>query len=135
MVIRKIVCAVSAIITSAILATVCIQNSSLADERYVNVGADDSDNPFLLDTKTMGKKEPGFGNVIEVYQIKSNLMSVILLNPACGDNRLWIVGSRTYSNGIKLTENKRRDEISSQGDSAGSTAMRYYCHSIGARGW
>lgn len=105
-------------------------------EKYVNVGSDSDGDPFLLDTEKMGYPVPGFfGTLIKVYQIKNGLMTELLLNPACGDNQLKIVGSRTYSNGTKITENRHREEIGFRPNTPSGEAMRYYCRSINARGW
>ncbi|MEH2067087.1 MAG: hypothetical protein V7K47_02755 [Nostoc sp.] len=128
---KKVVCT-----ASAILAAFWLQSSSVASEKFVNVGVDDDGNPFLLDTTTMGDSEKGFGSVIKVYQQSDNLMTEVLLQTSCGDDKLWIVGARVYSsNGVKLSENKQREEISARGSSPGANAIRYYCQSIGARGW
>ncbi|MBD2679494.1 MULTISPECIES: hypothetical protein [Nostoc] len=104
-------------------------------EKFVNVGFDSDGDPFLLDTTTMGKRERGFGSVLKVYQLKNGLMSEFLVHAACGDERLSIVGFRTYSQGVKLTEDKVRQEVAVRTDSPVSQAMTYYCHSVGARGW
>lgn len=105
-------------------------------EKYHNVGLDSSGDPYLLDTTTMGKRERGYGNVLKVYQIKDSLMTELLIKASCGDNRLWIVGMRTYNeNGIKLAEDKRSQEVQLQAGSPATESIRYYCRSIGARGW
>ncbi|MBD2667377.1 hypothetical protein [Richelia sinica] len=105
-------------------------------ERYVQVGTDSDGDAYLLDTKNMGKADPPFGQVIKLYQTKNDLMLEHLLNAGCGDERLWIAGMRVYGrNGVKLSEKKSGQEIPARGDSPGATAMKYYCHSIGARGW
>jgi hypothetical protein len=110
--------------------------SAQSAEKYVNVGSDSDDVPYLLDTATMGKRERGFGSVLKVYQMKNNLMSEILLQASCGDERLSVVGLRTYSeNGIKLTEDKVRQPLQVRTNSPGSQAMIYYCRSAHARGW
>ena len=105
-------------------------------EKYLNVGEDSSGDPFLLDTTTMGKIERGFGSVLLVYQIKDGLMNEFLVKASCGENRLWVLGFRTYGqSGAKLAENKEDMEVQIGDNSPASKSMRYYCHSIGARGW
>lgn len=105
-------------------------------EQYVNVGSDSNGDPFLLDTATMGRTDEEFGKTLKLYQIKNNLMKEILIDASCGDNRLWIVGVRTYSeNGVMLSEDKVRQEVNIQSNSVASKSISYYCRSIGARGW
>jgi len=108
----------------------------MADEKYVSVGTDDSGNPFLLDTETMGKNDSLFANeVIKVYQVRNGLMFEIVLQPACGDEQLSLVGSRIYRNGIKISETPQDGKLVARSNTPGSNAMKYYCHSINARGW
>ena len=107
-------------------------------EKYLNVGSDSNGDPFLLDTTTMGEKEKKFGEVLKIYQIKHNLyMYEYMLRPSCSDARIWAVGHRVYNinTGEKITEEKEDREISDHGDNAGSTALKYYCQAIKARGW
>ncbi|MEH2274404.1 MAG: hypothetical protein V7K40_06235 [Nostoc sp.] len=104
-------------------------------EKFVNVGYDSDGDPFLLDATSMRKREPGFGSVLKVYQMKNGLMSEILVRASCGDETLSIVGFRTYSQGVKLTEEKIRQQVAVRTDSPASLAMSYHCHAIGARGW
>ncbi|MGM3308893.1 hypothetical protein ACSQ6I_23430 [Anabaena sp. WFMT] len=107
-----------------------------AAEQYLKVGTDNVGVPFMLDTWTMGEKDESFGKVLKIYQLKSDLMFEYMLDPGCGDERLWIVGTRVYnSKGVKVGEEKNNSEIPARGNSFGSTAMKYYCRSIGARGW
>lgn len=108
-----------------------------ADEEFVQVGVDKNDVPFMLKTTTMGQKERGFGEVIQIYQVKGNYMDVYMLQPGCADKRLWIVGHRVYVviTGEKIKEEKQDTEIKALGDTPGATAMRYYCTSIHATGW
>ncbi|MEH2254342.1 MAG: hypothetical protein V7K33_33650 [Nostoc sp.] len=62
-------------------------------------------------------------------------MSETLLRFSCGDESLWIVGNRSYSQGVKLTEDKLHQQVQVRTDSPASQSMSYFCHSIGARGW
>ncbi|MEH1789696.1 MAG: hypothetical protein V7L23_30100 [Nostoc sp.] len=126
------------VLSVAVILTLSFSNVASAEraEKFVNVGYDSDGDAFLLDTTTMGKREQGFGSVLKVYQNKNKLISEFLVNAACGDETLSIVGARTYSqNGIKLTENKVHQSLQVRTNSPGSQAMSYYCHSIGARGW
>lgn len=107
-------------------------------QKYVDVGTDSNGDRFLLDTTTMGKKDKKFGSVIKIYQIKNNLfMYEYLLRPSCSDARIWAVGHRVYNinSGKKITEEKEDREIPGRGDNPGSTALKYYCQAIKARGW
>jgi len=105
-------------------------------EKFVNVGFDSDGDPFLFDTTSLRKREPGFGSVLKIYQMKNNLMTEILVKASCGDERLSIVGIRTYSQGIKLTEDKVSQQVQPRRtDNPASLAMTYYCHATGARGW
>lgn len=105
-------------------------------EKYVNVGFDSDGDPFLLDTASMRKREPGFGSVLKIYQMKNDQMTEILVRASCGDESLSIVGFRTYSqNGVKLTEDKVRQQVQPRTDSPASLAMTYHCRAIHARGW
>ncbi|MFN6465844.1 MAG: hypothetical protein RMZ41_029035 [Nostoc sp. DedVER02] len=107
-------------------------------EKYFNVGLDTFGDPFLLDTTTMGEKDKKFGSVIKIYQIKNNLfMYEYILRPSCSDARIWAVGHRVYNinSGKKITEEKEDREIPNRGDNPGSTALKYYCQAIKARGW
>jgi hypothetical protein len=120
------------VLTSVLSSTTA---SAQRAEKFVNVGTDSDGDPFMLDTTTMGKRERGFGSVLKVYQLKNNFMTEILANAACGDESLLIVGVRTYSQGIKLTEEKVRQQVQVRTDTPISQAMTYYCRSINARGW
>ncbi|MEH2179084.1 hypothetical protein [Nostoc sp.] len=105
-------------------------------EKFVNVGYDSDGDAYLLDRTSMQKREPGFGSVLKIYQMKNNLMSEFLVRTSCGDESLSVVGFRTYSqDGVKLTEDKVRQQVQPRTDSPVSQAMTYYCHAIGARGW
>ncbi|WP_445634615.1 hypothetical protein NSTC745_06437 [Nostoc sp. DSM 114161] len=106
-------------------------------QKYVDVGSDSNGDPFLLDTTTMGETDKKFGSVIKIYQLKNELMYEYALHAACGDEKLWIVGHRVYNGntGKKISEGKDSQEIPARGDAPGSTAMKYYCQTIGARGW
>lgn len=104
-------------------------------EKFVNVGFDSDGDAYLLDTTTMGKRERGFGNVLKVYQLKQGLMSEILVQASCGDESLSVVGLRTYSQGVKLTEEKVNQPLQVRTDSPASQAMTYFCRAIHARGW
>lgn len=104
-------------------------------EKFVNVGFDSDGDAFLLDRTSMRKREPGFGSVLKIYQMKNNLMTEILVKASCGDESLSVVGIRTYSQGVKLTEDKVRQQVQPRTDSPASLAMSYHCHAIGARGW
>lgn len=106
-------------------------------EQFLIVGTDSDGYPFKLDTQTMGEKERKFGNVLKIYQFKDDLTFEYMLNASCGDERLWIVGHRVYNKrtGKKISEEKENKEIPAHGDTPGSTAMKYYCQAIKARGW
>ncbi|MEH1821506.1 MAG: hypothetical protein V7L31_20905 [Nostoc sp.] len=106
-------------------------------EQFLTVGTDSDGVPFKLDTQTMGKKDKKFGEVLKIYQLKNDLMYEHMLHASCGDERLWIVGHRVYNGntGKKISEEKEDKEIPAHGDSPGSTAMKYYCQAIKARGW
>jgi hypothetical protein len=106
-------------------------------EKFVNVGFDSDGDAYLFDTNSMREREPGFfGSVLKIYQMKNNLMSETLVRASCGDESLSIVGFRTYSqSGVKLTEDKVRQQIQPRTNSPASLAMSYHCHAIGARGW
>lgn len=105
-------------------------------EQFLTVGTDSDGVPFKLDTQTMGKKDRKFGEVLKIYQLKNDSMFEYMLNASCGDERLWTVGYRIYNNaGEKISEEKENKEIPAHGDSPGSTAMKYYCQAIKARGW
>ncbi|QLE42285.1 hypothetical protein FD723_18875 [Nostoc sp. C052] len=106
-------------------------------EQFFTVGTDSDGVPFKLDTQTMGKKDRKFGEVLKIYQLKNDLMFEYMLHASCGDERLWTVGYRIYNSaGKKISEEKEGDkEIPAHGDSPGSTAMKYYCQAINARGW
>jgi hypothetical protein len=96
-------------------------------EKFVNVGYDSDDVPYLLDTTTMGKRERGFGSVLKVYHMKNNLMTEFLVKASCGDETLSIVGFRTYTQeGVKLTEDKVREQVQPRTDSPASLAMSYH---------
>ncbi|MFN6559989.1 MAG: hypothetical protein RMY28_009295 [Nostoc sp. ChiSLP01] len=124
------------VLSVTVISTLSFSSVASAErEKFVNVGYDSDGEPFLLDTTTMGKRERGFGSVLRVYQLKGGLMSEFLVHAACGDEKLSIVGFRTYSQGVKLTEDKVRQEVPVRTDSPASQAMTYYCHLIGARGW
>jgi hypothetical protein len=112
---------------------VCAESAA----KYFNVGLDSNGDPFLLDTTTMGEKDKKFGNVLKIYQLKNDLMYEHALQASCGDERLWIVGHRVFNgnSGKKISEEKDTQEIPAHGDSPGSTAMKYYCQAIKARGW
>ena len=103
--------------------------------KFVNVGSDSNGDAYLLDTTTMGNRERGFGSVLKVYQLKQGLMSEILVQASCGDESLSVVGLRTYSQGVKLTEEKVRQPLQVRTDSPASQAMTYFCRAIHARGW
>ncbi|MHC5736556.1 hypothetical protein [Nostoc sp.] len=105
-------------------------------EQFLTVGTDDGGVPFKLDTQTMGKKDRKFGEVIKIYQLKNDSMFEYMLHASCADERLWMVGYRIYNNaGKKISEEKEDREIPARGDTPGSTAMKYYCQAIKARGW
>ncbi|MBC6429608.1 hypothetical protein FM036_01490 [Nostoc sp. HG1] len=125
------------LLAATAISTLSISNGVFAQSagKFVNVGFDSDGDPFLLDTASMRKREPGFGSVLKIYQMKNNLMSEILVRASCGDESLSIVGFRTYSQGVKLTEEKVRQQVAVRTDSPASQAMSYHCHSIGARGW
>ncbi|MHC5827262.1 MAG: hypothetical protein ACYT04_68160, partial [Nostoc sp.] len=112
--------------------------------KYFNVGSDSNGDRFLLDTTTMGeldtitigKKKHKLGEVLKIYQFKDDLTFEYMLNASCGDERLFIVGSRIYnSNSRKISEQKEDQEIPVTGDSLGNIVMKYYCQAIKARGW
>lgn len=120
----------------AIAIVLSMTTAAQGAERYLKVGTDSVGDAFMLDTWTMGKKDETFGEVLKIYQLKGELMFEYMLHAGCGDERLWIVGSRVYGrNGVKVSEQKDNSEIPAHGDSSGSRAMKYYCRSIGARGW
>lgn len=124
------------IICTAMLTTLLFQSPSFASERLLRIGADSDGNPYFLDVTTMGRVEENYGKVISLYQSNAGSMTEFLLRPACGDEELWLVGTRVYSSsGIKLRESKGLDRVAVKGTGAGANAMRYYCKSIGARGW
>ncbi|MEH2070043.1 MAG: hypothetical protein V7K47_18090 [Nostoc sp.] len=105
-------------------------------EKFVNVGYDSDGDAYLFDRTSLRKREPGFGSVLKIYQMKNNLMTEFLVRASCGDETLSIVGFRTYSqDGVKLTEDKVRQQLQVRTDSPASQAMAYHCHAIGARGW
>lgn len=105
-------------------------------EKYLDLGSDNSGDPFLLDTTTMGKVEPGFGSVLFVYQIKNGSMNEILIKSSCLENRLWVLGVRSFDqNGIEVAENKEPMEVKIGSASPARRSMQYYCHVIGATGW
>ncbi|KYC42038.1 hypothetical protein WA1_18725 [Scytonema hofmannii PCC 7110] len=110
--------------------------ASAQSQRYVNVGYDRDGEPFLLDTQAMNRPVLGFGRVLKVNQIKDGLMIQLLIQPSCADEKLWLVGSRGYNeNGVKVAENKKREEVALKVGTPFTEAMRYYCRSVGARGW
>lgn len=132
--VKRLASVLAAVTISALSFTSAVSAQGM--EKYLNLGEDSSGDPFLLDTTTMGKIERGFGSVLLIYQIKNGLMNEMLVKASCGDNRLWIVGFRTYGqSGSKLAEDRQQQEVQIQGASPASKSMRYYCHSIGARGW
>lgn len=106
-------------------------------EKYFNVGLDSNGDPFLLDTTTMGEKDKKFGSVIKIYQLKNELMYEYALQASCGDERLWIVGHRVFNadTGRKISEERESQEVPARSDAPASTAMKYYCQAINARGW
>lgn len=127
------------VVLSAITISVLSLNSVASGQRaekFVNVGFDSDGDPFLLDRTSMRKSEPGFGHVLKIYQMKNDLMTEILVRSSCGDESLSIVGLRTYSQGVKLTEDKVHQQVQPRTtDNPASLAMSYYCHAIDARGW
>ncbi|WP_335228447.1 hypothetical protein [Nostoc sp.] len=126
------VLSLAAVLTSSLGSVVSAQSK----EKFVNVGYDSDGDAYLFDRTSLRKMEPGFGSVLKIYQMKNNLMTEILAKASCGDERLSIVGFRTYSqDGVKLTEDKVRQQVTVRTDSPASQAMTYYCHSIGARSW
>lgn len=129
---------IAVLLTAVAVSTLTINNvvSAQSAEKFVNVGSDSDGDAFLLDRTSMRKREPGFGSVLKIYQMKNNLMTEILVRASCGDESLSIVGLRTYNqDGVKLTEDKVRQQIQPRTDSPASLAMSYHCHAIGARGW
>ncbi|MBN3951910.1 MAG: hypothetical protein HWQ38_37790 [Nostoc sp. NMS7] len=130
--------AISVLITNGL---VCAQDA----EKYFNVGSDSNGDRFLLDTTTMGeldtitmgKKKHKLGEVLKIYQFKDDLKFEYMLHASCGDERLWMVGSRVFdrNTGRKISEGKEDKEIPVTGDSLGNIVMKYYCQAIKARGW
>ncbi|MEH2285479.1 MAG: hypothetical protein V7K90_29890 [Nostoc sp.] len=131
MLVKRLCAVVSAVIVLS-LSTV-----AQGAEQFLIVGTDSDGVAFKLDTQTMGEKERKFGEVLKIYQFKDDLTFEYMLHASCGDERLWIVGHRIYSKrtGRKISEKKEDKEIPATGDSPGSTAMKYYCQAINARGW
>ncbi|BBD68455.1 hypothetical protein NIES4072_42320 [Nostoc commune NIES-4072] len=60
-----------------------------------------------------------------------------MLRPSCSDAKIRAVGHRVYNinSGKKITEEKEDREILDREDNPGSTALKYYCQAIKARGW
>ncbi|WP_148650086.1 hypothetical protein [Nostoc sp. NIES-3756] len=122
-------------LTTALLATLFLQSPSKAGKRFYQIGTDSDGKPYLLDTTTMGKIDKDFGKVISIYQLDGRFMNELLLRPACGNEELWLVGARVWSNGVKVSQHKSREQLPARGTSPAANAMSYYCQSIGARGW
>ncbi len=119
-------------------AAIVLSFSSVAQggEKYLQVGTDSDGDAFMLDTQTMGRKERRFGEVLKVYLLKKDLMFEYMLRASCGDERLWMVGSRVYNgNAVKVSEERHNKELPARADTPSANAMKHYCQSIGARGW
>ncbi|MBD2694848.1 hypothetical protein [Anabaena catenula] len=124
-------------IAASILGMITLLSSPPASAEMVKVGENSDGTVYFLDTDTMMKRDEDFGTVIKVYAplSKADYFSQYSLKPACGDERLFLVGSRLIYDGRVIETTKLKEETRVRNGSPFSNAMTYYCKSIGARGW